>query len=523
MADCLYLRKSRVDMEAESSGAGDTLSRHEQALLRHASTLGRTITHIYREVVSGETISARPQMQKLLRDVEAGAWDAVHVMEVERLARGDTLDQGIVSQAFLYSGTLIITPKKTYDPKNEFDEEYFEFGLFMSRREYKTINRRQQAGRLASVREGKWLSSKTPYGFQRTKLQDQKGWKLEPEEPEASVVRDIFRWATEGYEDKDGVKKRLGVSMIVRHLNELGIPTPTGIDWTPFTVRTILRNEAYAGWVCWGRRANQKKLYNGDVVTSRPRKLPGEYQIFQGLHTPIVDQDVFDKVQTILVKHPSLPGPKKSGVRNPLAGLVVCSGCGRAMIRRPYQSGQEMLICPYTSCKTVASDLRIVEASILSGISDWLQSFELSLTSMDHEKDHELETMKKSIDVQKKELVSLRAQEKRAFELVEQNVYSVDQFLMRSKELADRKLQIENKVNHVSNEIIRRETAERSKANLIPQIKHVLATYPESETAEEKNKLLRSIIAKVVYTKTTGGRYKKSDMSIALFPLDPLT
>ena len=122
MADCIYLRKSRVDVEAESYGAGDTLARHEQALLRHAASLNRSIAHIYREVVSGETISARPQMQLLLRDVEAGAWDAVHVMEVERLARGDTLDQGIVSQAFLYSGTLIITPKKTYDPKNEFDE-----------------------------------------------------------------------------------------------------------------------------------------------------------------------------------------------------------------------------------------------------------------------------------------------------------------------------------------------------------------------------------------------------------------
>ncbi len=49
------------------------------------------------------------------------------------------IDQGIVSQAFKYSGTRIITPTKTYDPNNEFDEEYFEFGLFMSRREYQTI------------------------------------------------------------------------------------------------------------------------------------------------------------------------------------------------------------------------------------------------------------------------------------------------------------------------------------------------------------------------------------------------
>ena len=38
-------------------------------------------------------------------------------------------------------------------------EEYFEFGLFMSRREYNTIKRRLQRGRLASVREGKYVAT----------------------------------------------------------------------------------------------------------------------------------------------------------------------------------------------------------------------------------------------------------------------------------------------------------------------------------------------------------------------------
>lgn len=68
-------------------------------------------------------------MQQLLREVESGMWDGVLVVEVERLARGDTIDQGVVARSFQYSNTLIITPLKTYDPNNEYDEEYFEFGL----------------------------------------------------------------------------------------------------------------------------------------------------------------------------------------------------------------------------------------------------------------------------------------------------------------------------------------------------------------------------------------------------------
>ena len=138
---CIYLRKSRADRDSELTSDIDVLKRHEEILLKLAKDLKLNIVKIYREVVSGDSISARPEMQNLLRDVESGIYEGVLVVEVERLARGDTKDQGTVSDTFKYSNTKIITPVKTYDPSNEFDEEYFEFGLFMSRREYKTINR----------------------------------------------------------------------------------------------------------------------------------------------------------------------------------------------------------------------------------------------------------------------------------------------------------------------------------------------------------------------------------------------
>ncbi len=153
----IYLRKSREDIESEKYGEGETLARHEKILTNLAKKRNLNISKIYREVVSGETISERKEMQKLLQDVENEKWNGVLVVEIERLARGDTADQGRVLRAFKYSHTKIITPIKTYDPDNEFDEEYFEFGLFMSRREYKTINRRLQRGREISVSEGKFV------------------------------------------------------------------------------------------------------------------------------------------------------------------------------------------------------------------------------------------------------------------------------------------------------------------------------------------------------------------------------
>ena len=178
MAYSIYLRKSRADAEAEMAGEGETLARHEKALLALAKKQNLTITKIYKEILSGETIAGRPVMQQLLQDVESGLWQGVLVMEVERLGRGNTMDQGIILNAFKYSNTKIITPIKTYDPNDEFDEEYFEFSQFMSRREYKTILRRMQRGREASAKEGKFTGSIPPFGYRREKLQHDKGYSL---------------------------------------------------------------------------------------------------------------------------------------------------------------------------------------------------------------------------------------------------------------------------------------------------------------------------------------------------------
>ena len=105
MPYAMYLRKSRADMEAEARGEGETLAKHEKALTELAKRHSLAVVKQYREIVSGENIAARPQMQALLADVNDGKYDGVLVMEIERLARGDTIDQGVVAQAFKTSGT----------------------------------------------------------------------------------------------------------------------------------------------------------------------------------------------------------------------------------------------------------------------------------------------------------------------------------------------------------------------------------------------------------------------------------
>ena len=507
MPDVIYLRKSRADLELESRSEVDVLARHEAELRRNADRLGRTVTEVYREVVSGDTITARPMMQRLLYEVETGKWDAVHVVETSRLARGDTIDQGIVARAFQLSGTLIITPSKIVDPNNEYDEDYFEFDLFMSRREYKAITRRQQRGRMASIREGKWISNKAPYGYDRVKLSGEKGWTLLPN-ADAPTVQSVFTWyAQEG----------LGVSLIVRRLNEAGILSPTGKDWTNSVVRSMLANPAYAGLVSWGRRATAKTVKDGEITKSRPRS--HDYTVVPGLHPAIVPEETWDAVQSRLATNPSRPGPKQVQTKNPLSGLVYCSKCGRAMIRRPYTKDYpDSLLCPYTSCDTVGSRLSVVEAAVLDGLRLWLADLDAGVRPEETTEAAQAAETEKAIQAVRKELDDLHKQLSRIYDLTEQGVYSSEDFLNRSRENAARRQAAEQRLVSLSQRLEQLHDIMISRTQLSPDLRHVLDAYPNS-TPEEQNALLKTVLSRVIYTKTSRERWSSgSDLHLDLIP-----
>lgn len=117
-----YLRKSRFDRDYAELSIEETLKRHEAILDRLAKDRGYYIAKTYYEVVSGESIAARPEIQKMLEEVSAGIYAGVIVVDLERLARGNGADQAYISQVFQFSGTKIVTPTKIYDPSNEFDD-----------------------------------------------------------------------------------------------------------------------------------------------------------------------------------------------------------------------------------------------------------------------------------------------------------------------------------------------------------------------------------------------------------------
>ena len=175
---CIYLRKSRRDLELEQSGGEDTLARHRSILLEDARRWGLTIGKIYEEVVTGDTILERPRMTELLREIGAGRWDAVLCMDIDRLGRGGMRDQGVILDTFKWSSTILLTHERVFDLRNELDEEAMEYKAQGARFEYRMIKRRLARGREASAREGKFIGRAPPYGYRRVKLKGERGWTL---------------------------------------------------------------------------------------------------------------------------------------------------------------------------------------------------------------------------------------------------------------------------------------------------------------------------------------------------------
>lgn len=499
----IYLRKSRKDLELKDY---DVLERHRRILLDFASSRNIVINKedIYEEVVSGETIQDRPVIQELLKKIEAGYYKAVLVMEIERLARGNTIDQGVIAQTFQLTNTLIITPNKTYDTNNEYDNEFLEFGLFMSRREYKAISRRIQAGRIQSVKEGNFIGSVTPYGYDKEKLESGKGYKLVPNH-EAENVKLIFKLALEG----------LGTHNLAYKLNSLGIKSRSGSMWTAAMVRNILIKRVYIGFVCWGKRASVKKLSNNEINKSRP--INNDYIEAKGKHEPIIDDITFYKVQQLMQSNSIKKVTKEKTLKNPLSGLIVCEKCGSNMIRRPYKNGHsDVLLCNNKYCDNVSSQLNLVEVQLINSLEKQLQEFYAYVSN--YEKEYIKSTKNYNLQIFKieKEILKLKNQLTKACELLELGAYSIELFKERSAA-------INNKIESLEKE--KAELKELSKNNLIekitqyiPLLENCINTYYDLDL-EAKNKLLKDLILKVYYLKTDkNGRWNPD--SIDNFSLD---
>lgn len=119
------------------------------------------------------------------------------------------------------------------------------------------------------------------------------------------------------------------LDQIARHLDERRVPPPRALRWNGATVRGILENPFYMGYVRWGVSRVVRDLRAGTRTRSRDVQ-PDKIAIVPGQHTPLWDDDT----RTLILS--KLKSRRRSGgkVITQFSGLLVCSLCGAKLWRQ---------------------------------------------------------------------------------------------------------------------------------------------------------------------------------------------
>ena len=475
----IYLRRSRADLEAEALGKGETLARHLRSLTELADRSGYEIGEIYREIRSGESIDARPEMLRLLSDVENRRWAGVLCMDIDRLARGDSSDQGRITRTFSLSGTLIVTPGKVYDMSDDDDEEYADFGLFLARKEYKSTRRRMMRGRRASAEEGHFLGSVAPYGYDKVKQAGGRGYTLAPN-CGSETVRLIFSLCAAGS----------GSTAIAAQLDRLGVPSRGGGKWSRASISDILHNPVYCGKIRWQYRREKKRISGGKVTSHR--EISDDYILVDGLHPAIISESEFERVQQMLADRRHSSAKASAELRNPLAGLVFCGKCG-ALMQRICGRNEARLACPDRGCDNVSSRLSVVEDALVSALSEWTE-----MRVGEKRQRAECRGVPRTAGILRARLERLSEQAGAVYSYFEQGIYSAEEFRARLKALDEQRRRTAELLDAADTEL----SAEKapSVGREFRRTETVAEIYRRASAAE-RNRLLRALVVRAEYTK----------------------
>lgn len=372
-----YGRKSRFDDPLLS--VDEVLEKHNKILDEYAEKhLGGPISpeNTYMEVGSGESLKDRPEITRLLKDIEDPEVQAILVVDVQRLSRGDLEDAGRLIRLLRYTNTYVITPMKIYDLRDEYDRDAFERELKRGNEYLEYFKKIQARGRLASVKDGNYIGSVAPYGFERTTIEIDKKTchTLKEKKEEADVVRMVFEW----YCNDD-----VGVTAICRRLEELGIKTKTGGKyWRPYNVFSMLENVHYIGCVRWNWRKTIKIIEDQEIKKLRPKAEVGEYLIFEGKHDGIVSEELFYTAQKI--KGQRHRTKQDLTLKNPFSGIMYCK-CGAKMGYNTYRkNGVEYappkLVCNnQVHCKSGSVEFSEIYEEVCKTIRDCIEDFKLRI------------------------------------------------------------------------------------------------------------------------------------------------
>ena len=307
----------------------NSLETQKEFFLEYTKRTGDNLIKLYAdEGISGTKIKNRKEFQHMLADAEKGLFDMVVVKDISRFAR-NTVDllQSVRKLKSLGIETQFLTANMTSMGNSEFVLTIF--GA-LAQEESANTSKRIKFGKKMNAEKGRVPN--IVFGYDKT-IGDY--FNLSINENEAKAIRQIFRWYTEeGY----------GGSKIANMLNERGIKTKRGNNWSQNSVCRILTNEIYTGKII-----NGKEEIADFLTGQRKEKDESEWLVTIRPELRIVEDEVFDKAQDILKgRHDSFKiTHERQSNKYLFSTLIKCKECGWSFRRtvRQYKNTYVRWVC----------------------------------------------------------------------------------------------------------------------------------------------------------------------------------
>lgn len=334
-----YIRLSKEDGDKEES---DSVGNQKKLLTDYVAKQENFILYdMYIDDGYTGTNFDRPGFRSMLADIKAGKINCVIVKDLSRFGR-DYIDTGrYLERIFPEWGVRFISltdnidsMKQAYDMllpiRNIFNEQYA-----------RDISKKVQTAVRSKQKAGEFIGAFPSYGYRKSPNDKNK---LIIDKYAASIVRRIFSLYIQGY----------GKQQIAGILNAEGILCPAEYKqvngenyknsnclgsttyWSYSTINSILHKEIYTGKMVQGTKHQHMR--------SRQKTMPKEsWIIVKHTHEPIIDQDTWEKTQSLLARRTRKPNSTRE--QHIFSGFVKCGDCGRAMTKSRWQRADGSRAC----------------------------------------------------------------------------------------------------------------------------------------------------------------------------------
>ena len=320
----LYCRVSRDDGTEKES---NSITNQKRMLSKYAKTNGFKNIKVYEDDGFTGTNFNRPDMQRLLDDVEMGYVSTIIVKDMSRFGR-EYLQVGYYTEHYFPEKNVrFIAVNDGVDSANEEDNDFTPLRNFMNELYAKDISRKVKSAHRVKGMAGEPLSQ-PPYGYMKDP-ENKKRWIIDPEA--AAVVRDVFKMCLEGKGNETiaRILQERQVLIPMAYWQSKGLPRggrikqPNPYKWCKSSVAKILAQQEYCGDVI-----NFKSYSISFKKKKRIPKPKEEWMVFNDVHEPIIDRDTFEQVQKRNVSTRRRQPKPQNAIKSIFSDMLYCADCG---------------------------------------------------------------------------------------------------------------------------------------------------------------------------------------------------